>query len=101
VGSEKGAKCGTVFGNGGVIGAPGVHGGGGGGGARSGFQRKKTVGLTYRVGLHVSEVEATGQAGLERKGGGGPKLLLGLKSKRVKRKSILIDFWIKIGIEIE
>jgi hypothetical protein len=27
--------------------------------------------------------------------------LLGLKSKRVKEKSILIDFWIKIGLEIE
>jgi hypothetical protein len=52
-------------------------------------------------------------AGLEKEGGGGLrlgwkrreeaglKLLLGLKSKRVKRKSILIDFWIKIGLEIE
>jgi hypothetical protein len=31
----------------------------------------------------------------------GPKPLLGLKFKRVKEKSILIDFWIKIGLEIE
>jgi hypothetical protein len=46
-------------------------------------------------------------AGLEKEGGGGPRLgwkrreEAGLKSKRVKRKSILIDFWIKIGLEIE
>jgi hypothetical protein len=31
----------------------------------------------------------------------GLKSLLGLKSKEVKEKSILIDFWIKIGLEIE
>jgi hypothetical protein len=94
VGSEEGAKCGTVSGRGGVSGAAGAR--GGGGGARSSFRRKKTTGLTDRVGPPVSEGEATGQAGLERKGGGGlrlgwkgcqeagPKSLLGLKSKRVK-----------------
>jgi hypothetical protein len=32
-----------------------VRGGGGGGGARSGFRRKKTAGLTDRVGPQVSE----------------------------------------------
>jgi hypothetical protein len=92
VGSEEGAKCGAVSRRGGVVGAAGAR----GGGARSGFRRKKTTGLTDRVGSPVSEGEATGQAGLERKGGGGlrlgwkgsqeagPKSLLGLKSKRVK-----------------
>jgi hypothetical protein len=94
VGSEEGAKCSAVSGRGGVVEATGAC--GGGGGARSGFQRKKTTGLTDRVGPPVSEGEATGQAGPERKGGGGPwlgwkgkeeagpKSLLGLKSKRVK-----------------
>jgi hypothetical protein len=48
-------KCGAVAGRGGVVGATGAHGGGGGGGARSGFQRKKTAGLTDRVGPPVSE----------------------------------------------
>jgi hypothetical protein len=107
-------KCGAVSGRGGVIGVAGARreGGGGGGGARSGFQRKKTVGLTDRVGPPISVGEATGglgqkggrrwaAAGLEKKGGAGPKPLLGLKFKRVKENSILIDFWIKIGLEIE
>jgi hypothetical protein len=31
----------------------------------------------------------------------GPKSLLGLKSKEVKENQILIDFRIKIGLEIE
>jgi hypothetical protein len=31
----------------------------------------------------------------------GPKSLLGLKSKEVKENQFLIDFWIKIGLEIE
>jgi hypothetical protein len=96
VGSEEGAKCGAISGRGGVVGAVGARGGGGGCGARSGFRRKKTVGLTERVGPPVSEGEATGRAGPERMGGGGsrlgwqgreeagPKSLLGLKSKRVK-----------------
>jgi hypothetical protein len=96
VGSEEGAKCSAVSRRGGVVGATRACGGGGGGGARSGFRRKKTTGLTDRVGSPVSEGEATGQAGPERKGGGGPwlgwkgkeeaepKSLLGLKSKRVK-----------------
>jgi hypothetical protein len=30
-----------------------------------------------------------------------PKSLLGLKSKGVKENQFLIDFWIKIGLEIE
>jgi hypothetical protein len=42
-------------GRGGVIGAAGACGGGGGGGARSSFWRKKTAGLTDRVGPPVSE----------------------------------------------
>jgi hypothetical protein len=46
----RGRGCGTVSKRGGVIGVAGAHGGGGGGGARSGFRRKKTVGLTDRVG---------------------------------------------------
>jgi hypothetical protein len=56
-------KCGAVSGRGGVIGAAGARGGGGGGGARSGFRRKKTVGLTDRVGPPVSEGEAMGRLG--------------------------------------
>jgi hypothetical protein len=44
-------------------------------------------------------------AGPERKGGrwaaAGPKSLLGLKSKEVKENQFLIDFWIKIRLEIE
>jgi hypothetical protein len=70
VGSEEGAKCGAVSRRGGVVGAAGAR----GGGARSGFRRKKTTGLTDRVGPPVSEGEATGQAGPEWKGGGGPWL---------------------------
>jgi hypothetical protein len=82
-------------------------GGGGSGG------RWKTVGLTDRVGPPVNEGGGDGTTGPEKEGGGGPrlgwkrreeagpKLLLGLKSKRVKQKLILIDFWIKIGLEIE
>jgi hypothetical protein len=31
----------------------------------------------------------------------GPKSLLGLKSKKVKENQFLIDFWIKVGLEIE
>jgi hypothetical protein len=31
----------------------------------------------------------------------GPKSLLGLKSKEVKENQFLIDYWIKIGLEIE
>jgi hypothetical protein len=31
----------------------------------------------------------------------GSKSLLRLKSKEVKENQILIDFWIKIGLEIE
>jgi hypothetical protein len=69
--SEEGAKCGTISGRGGPIRAAGVYGGGGSGGARSGFRRKKTAGLTDKVGPPVSEGEATGQAGPERKGGVG------------------------------
>jgi hypothetical protein len=42
-------------GRGGVVGAARARGGGGSGGARSGFWRKKTVGLTDRVGPPVSE----------------------------------------------
>jgi hypothetical protein len=38
--------------------------------------------------------------GWKRREEAGPKLLLGLKSKRVKRKLFLIDFWIKIGLEL-
>jgi hypothetical protein len=30
-----------------------------------------------------------------------PKLFLGLKSKEVKENEFLINFWIKIGLEIE
>jgi hypothetical protein len=50
-----------------------------------------------------------GQKGRERDGSrlgrkgreeAGPKSLLGLKSKEVKENR-LIDFWIKIGLEIE
>jgi hypothetical protein len=44
-------------------------------------------------------------AGPERKGGswaaGGPNSLLGLKSKEVKENQFLIDFWIKISLEIK
>jgi hypothetical protein len=81
--------------------------GGGSGG------RWKTTGLTDRVGPPVSEGGGDGPTRPEMEGGGGPrlgwkrrdevgpKLLLRLKSKRGKRKSILIDFWIKIGLEIE
>jgi hypothetical protein len=46
-----------------------------------------------------------GQAGPEGKGGrwavAMPKSLLGLKSKEVKENQFLVDFWIKIGLEIE
>jgi hypothetical protein len=62
-----------------------ARGRGAGGGVQSGFRRKKTAGLTGRVGPPVSEVEATADwarkggrrwaaAGLEKKGGGGPRL---------------------------
>jgi hypothetical protein len=95
-GVKRGPKYGAISGRGWVIEAAGACRGGGGGGARSGFRRKKTTRLTDSVGPPVSEGEATGQAGPERKGRGGlrlgwkgkeeagPKSLLGLKSKRVK-----------------
>jgi hypothetical protein len=117
VGSEEGGgECGAVSGRGGVVGAVAAH-AGGGGSARSGFRRKKKVGLADRVGPPISEGEAAGQAGPVGKGGRwavvmlersgawwamtGPKSLLGLKSKEVKENQFLIDFWIKIGLEIE
>jgi hypothetical protein len=56
-------KCGAVSGRGGVVGVVGECREGGGGGARSGFWRKKTAGLTDRVGPPVSEGEATGRLG--------------------------------------
>jgi hypothetical protein len=56
-------KCGAVSRRGGVVRAAGARGGGGGSGARSGFQKKKTVGLIDRVGPLVSEGEATGRLG--------------------------------------
>jgi hypothetical protein len=56
-------KCGAVSERGGVVGAAEARGEGGGGGARSGFRRKKTVGLTDKVGPPVSEGEATGRLG--------------------------------------
>jgi hypothetical protein len=40
-------------------------------------------------------------AGLERKGGGRAKTIARAEIQKSKRKSILIDFWIKIGLEIE
>jgi hypothetical protein len=55
-------KCGSVSGRG-VIEAVGARGGGGGDGARSDFRRKKTAGLTDRVGPPVSEGEAMGRLG--------------------------------------
>jgi hypothetical protein len=89
----KSGECGTVSGRGGVVGA------------------------ADRVGPPVSEGEAMGQAGPkgkggrwatagpERKGGrwaaAGLKSLLRLKSKKVKENQFLIDFWIKIRLEIE
>jgi hypothetical protein len=91
-------KCGAISGRGGVIGAVGARREGGGGDARSGFRRKKTTGLTYRVGPPVSEGEAMGRRGRKTREEARPKPLLGLKSQRVKEKSILIDFWIKIGL---
>jgi hypothetical protein len=105
-------KCGAVFGRGGVIGAAGACGGDGGGGARSGFRRKKTAGLTDRVGPPISEGEARAgwarkggrrwaAAGLERKGGGRAEMIAWAEIQKSKRKSILIDFWIKIELEIE
>jgi hypothetical protein len=111
VGSE-GGECSTISRSGGVVGAVGACGGGEGGGAQSGFRRKKMAGLTDRVGPPVSEGEA-GQAGPEREGGGGATAGLERKGggrvetiaraeiQKSKRKSILIDFWIKIGLEIE
>jgi hypothetical protein len=88
-------KCGAVSGRGGVIGVAGARGGGGGGGAQSGFRRKKTAGLTDRVG--PLSVRGRRRADWARKGGRrwaavgwkrseevGPKPLLRLKFKRVK-----------------
>jgi hypothetical protein len=93
-------------GRGGVVGAARARGGGGGGGARSDFRRKKVAGLTDRLGPPVSEGEATGRLGQKgreevghgwaEKGGRRPGRI-----QNSKRKSILIDFWIKIGLEIE
>jgi hypothetical protein len=40
-------------------------------------------------------------AGLEKKGGGRAETIARAKIQKSKRKSILIDFWIKIGLEIE
>jgi hypothetical protein len=54
-------KCGAISRRGGVARAAGACGGRGGGGARLGFWRKKTVGLTDRVGPPVNEGEAMGR----------------------------------------
>jgi hypothetical protein len=54
-------KCGAISRRGGVARAARACGGGGGGGARSGFRRKKMVGLTDRVGPPINEGEATGR----------------------------------------
>jgi hypothetical protein len=109
----KGGQCGVVSGRGGVIGAAATRAGGSGGGARSGFRRKKKVGPADRAGPPVSEGEARPEgkggrwaaAGPKRKGGrwaaARPKSLLRLKSKEVKENQFLIDFWIKIELEIE
>jgi hypothetical protein len=40
-------------------------------------------------------------AGLEKEGGGRAKSIAQAEIQNSKRKSILIDFWIKIGLEIE
>jgi hypothetical protein len=40
-------------------------------------------------------------AGLEKEGGGWAESIARAKIQNSKRKSILIDFWIKIGLEIE
>jgi hypothetical protein len=40
-------------------------------------------------------------AGLEKKGGGRAETIARAEIQKSKRKSILIDFWIKIGLEIE
>jgi hypothetical protein len=40
-------------------------------------------------------------AGLEKKGGGQAESIARAEIQKSKRKSILIDFWIKIGLEIE
>jgi hypothetical protein len=97
---------------GGVIGVAGAHGGGGGGGTWSDFQRKKTVGLTDREG-HLSVrgrrradwARKGGRrwatAGLEKEGGGRAESIARAEIQNSKRKSILNDFWIKIGLEIE
>jgi hypothetical protein len=39
--------------------------------------------------------------GLEKKGGGWTETIAWAEIQKSKRKSILIDFWIKIGLEIE
>jgi hypothetical protein len=40
-------------------------------------------------------------AGLEKKGGGRAETIARAEIQKSKRKSILIDIWIKIGLEIE
>jgi hypothetical protein len=40
-------------------------------------------------------------AGLEKEGGGQAESIARAEIQNSKRKSILIDFWIKIGLEIE
>jgi hypothetical protein len=40
-------------------------------------------------------------AGLEKEGGGRAETIARAEIQKSKRKSILIDFWIKIGLEIE
>jgi hypothetical protein len=101
----KRGECDAISGRGGVVGAVAARVGDGGGGARSGFRRKKKVGPADRAGPPVSEGEAAGQAGSKGKGGrwavAGPESLLRLKSKEVKENQFLINFWIKIGLEIE
>jgi hypothetical protein len=40
-------------------------------------------------------------AGLQKKGGGGAETIARAEIQKSKRESILTDFWIKIGLEIE
>jgi hypothetical protein len=98
VGNEGGGECCAVFGRGGVIGVAGAREGGGGGGARSGFQRKKTAGLTDRVGPPVSEGRRRAglagkggrrwvAAGLEKKGGGRAETIARAEIQKSKKKN--------------
>jgi hypothetical protein len=84
-GVNREGKCGAISGRGGVIGVAGPRRGSGGGSARSGFR----------------SVRGRRRAGWARKGGRRWAETIARTEIQKSKNQFLIDFWIKIGLEID